>query len=231
MDVLDAQKPRPTHPPGLDAEVKVRSALALFGHEGALGAERDGQDALVLGSVESRGTQPLCLTERDRLPVERSLNARVLHVNRETEARHGIPVIDHANLPEVEARIAPTIALQNDVLSRGTTPSAEQVAVDHRVVVADLSIVAVHTGRDVGQPEVFIAGTRRPGSRQLKLTAVDEDAIGEHAQRDLVVSAEQARAAHAGAGRISGRADAIAEVATEVVARTGPGRLDVDTRQ
>src|SRR5262249_32309781 len=154
---------------------------------------------------ESGRTQALCLAERDRLPVKCSLDARVLHVNGKTEARDWIPVVDHAHLPEVEARVTPATTRQDDVLGDGATPSAEQVAVDDSVVVADLSIVAVHTGRDVGQPIVFIAGTHRPGRRQLNLTTVDEDAVRDDAQRNRVAAAEQARAAQAGATRVSRR--------------------------
>src|SRR5690349_15262849 len=85
------QKPRRTDPPGLDGEVKVRFAPALFGHETTLGTESNGQDALVLGCVAASRTQALRLAERDRLPLECGLNAGVLHINCETEACHGIP--------------------------------------------------------------------------------------------------------------------------------------------
>jgi hypothetical protein len=56
LAVKEIAKPRRTHPPGLDGEVEVRSALALFGYEAALGAEGDGQDALVLGEIAARRT-------------------------------------------------------------------------------------------------------------------------------------------------------------------------------
>src|SRR5262249_6109495 len=85
--------------------------------------------------------------------------------------------------------------------------------------------------REVGKPEVLPAAARRPGRCQLELTAVDEHAVGDHAERDRIAGAEQTGTAQVAAARIGGRADAVVEVATEVVARTGPGRLDVDTRQ
>src|SRR5206468_2640905 len=83
----------------------------------------------------------------------------------------------------------------------------------------------------VGQPEVLVTGTRRPGRRQLKLTAVDENAVRDHAQRDLVVGTEQTGASQVAATRVSGRTLAVVEETAEVIARTGPGRLDVDARQ
>src|SRR5262249_29628663 len=159
------------------------------------------------------------------------LDAGVEHVNREAEASYRIPVVDHANGPEVEARITPATADLNDVLVDATTAVAEQVAVDDRVVIPDLRVGPVQRGRHVGQPEVLVTGARRPSRRQFELAAVDEDAVGDHAQRNIVAGAEQAGARQVAAARIGSRANAIVEEATEVVARTSPGRLDVDTRQ
>src|SRR6185436_15409508 len=55
--------------------------------------------------------------------------------------------------------------------------------------------------------------------------------IRDHAERHRVAAAEQAGTRQVAAARICGRADAIAEEAAEVIARSGPRRLDVDTRQ
>src|SRR4029077_1852642 len=159
------------------------------------------------------------------------LNARVEHINRKTEASHRVPVGHGADGPEVEARVAADPAGHDDVLIDATTAVAEQAAVDDAVTIANLRVGPVHRGRDVGQPEVFIAGARRPDGGQVELTAVDEDAVADHAQRHVVAAAEQAGAAQVAATRIGGRALAVIEVATEVVAGTSPGRLDVDTRQ
>src|SRR5690349_9225889 len=111
-----------------------RGKVALFGRcERALSAERHGQDALVLGSVESGRPQALCLAERDLLSVKRRLDACVEHVNRETEARDWIPIGHSADGPVVEARIACSSGRPDDVLGHSTTAGAEQVAVDDRV--------------------------------------------------------------------------------------------------
>jgi len=63
--------------------------------------------------------------------------------------------------------------------------TAEQATADHVVVVPDLRVGPVHRGREVGQPEVLVAkAASRPSS--ARTAAVDEDAIGDHAKRDLV---------------------------------------------
>src|SRR5204863_3372064 len=104
-------------------------------------------------------------------------------------------------------------------------------AVDDGVVVPDFSVGPVHGGREVGQPEVLEARTGRPCRGQLELAAIDVDRVGYDADRNLVAAAEQAGAVQVAAARVSGRTNAVVEVATEVVARTGPGRLDVDAGQ
>src|SRR5262249_591336 len=119
----------------------------------------------------------------------------------------------------------------DDVLVYGTIAAAEQAAVDDRVIVSDLRIGSVDRGRDVGQPEVLIATARRPGGGQLELAAIDEDAVGDHAQRNRVSAGQQAGTAQIAAARIGRRADTVVEVAAEVVAGTSPGRLDVDAGQ
>src|SRR5215813_12896788 len=86
--------------------VNTRLVKSLLGDERPLSAERDSQDALIFGRVDSGRTQALCLAERDLLPVKRGLNARVHHINRETEACHRIPVGHRAYAPEVEAGVA-----------------------------------------------------------------------------------------------------------------------------
>src|SRR5215813_8052182 len=78
---------------------------------------------------------------------------------------------------------------------------------------------------------MLVARARRPGGGQLELTAVDEDSVREHAQRNQVVSPEQTWAGEIGAAGIRSRADTVVEEAAEVIAGTSPGRLDVDTRQ
>src|SRR6267142_6444328 len=207
---------------------QVKSSLARC--EGTLSAERHGQDALVLGGVGAGRTQAHGLAERDRLPLERGLDARVLHINREPEASHRIPVGDGTNGPVVEAGVAFDAGPDPDVLVRSarTGVTAEQATADHVVVVPDLRVGPVHRSREVGQPEVLPARARRPSRRQLELAAIDEDAIGDHAQRNRVATAEQAGAAQVAAACIGSRADAVVEVATEVIAGAGPGRLDVD---
>src|SRR5262245_4015407 len=162
--------------------VKRAKVKSLLGNERTLSAECYSQDALVLGGVDSGRTQALRLAERDLLPVERCFNARVDHINREAEASHWIPAGHRAHGPEVEAGVASAITLQNDVLSHSTAAGAEQVAVDDAVAIPDLRVGSVHRGRDVRHPEVLPAGARRPGRGQLELTAVDEDAVGDHAQ-------------------------------------------------
>src|SRR5262249_24126976 len=81
------------------------------------------------------------------------------------------------------------------------------------------------------QPEVLIAEARRPGCGQLQLTAIEVDRIGNEAERDRVVGAEQAWTVQVGAAGVSGRALAVVEEAAEMIARTGPWRLDVDARE
>src|SRR6185369_17635737 len=78
---------------------------------------------------------------------------------------------------------------------------------------------------------VLVARARRPGGRQLELTAVDEDAVGDHAERNRVAAAEQAGAVQVAAAGVSGCADAVVEVAPEVIAGASPRCLDVDARQ
>ena len=135
-----------------------------------------------------------------------------------------------ADGPVVEAWVAVRSA-KDDVLVRRTAAAAEQAVVDDRVVVAGLGVGPEHRGREVGQPEVLVAKARRPGGGQLKLTAIDEDRIGDHAERDLIAAAEQTRTGQVVAARVSGRTDAVVEVAAEVIAGAKPGRLDVDARQ
>src|SRR5215510_15654826 len=74
--------------------------------EGALSPERYGEDAVVLGEVGAGRTCALRLVERERLPFEPSLHAGVEHVDGKTEASHRVPVVDHADGPEIEAWIA-----------------------------------------------------------------------------------------------------------------------------
>src|SRR4051812_14943845 len=97
--------------------------------ESALSAEHGGEDTLVLGKVAASRTCALRLAERDRLPLERGLNAGVLHVNREPEASHRIPVGHSTNGPVVEARIACGTIRRDDVLA--ATAVAEQAAADN----------------------------------------------------------------------------------------------------
>src|SRR5262249_21839214 len=85
--------------------------------------------------------------------------------------------------------------------------------------------------REVGQPEVLVTRAHRPGGGQLELTAVEEDAIGDHAQRDLIIGTEQTGAGKVGAAGVRGRADAVVEEAADVIAWTKRRSLDVDTRQ
>src|SRR5262249_57341908 len=94
-----------------------------------------------------------------------------------------------------------------------------------------LSVGPVRRSREVGQPEVLPTRACRPGGGQLELTAVDEDAIGDHPERNRVAGAEQARAVQVAAASVSARADAVVEVTAAAVAGTSPGCLDVDTRQ
>src|SRR4029077_5119931 len=201
--------------------------------EGPYSTEAEGDDALLLGEIAARRTQALSLTERHRLPVECGFDAGIEHLNRQPEARHGVPVGVGAEEPEVEARVAFDAAPDPDVLvhSARTGVTAEQATVDYIVVVPDLRVGPVHRGRDIGQPEVLVTRARRPGSGQLELTAVDEDAIRDHAERDRVATTEQARAAQVAAAGVSGRADAVAVEAAEVIAWAKRGRLDVDARQ
>src|SRR5262249_44351163 len=153
-------------------------------------------------------------------PVERGSDACVVHLDRESEARHGVPIGVRADDPQVEARIAD--AGHGDVLA-----GAESSAVDDRVIVAGLAIPGVYLGRTVGHPEVLVARARRPGCGQLQLTTIDVDRIGDEAERDLVATAEDVRTGGLAAARICGSADAIVEVAAEVIAGPGPGRLDI----
>src|SRR5256885_6481630 len=80
----------------------LRCAQTSFARcEGTLSAEHGGEDALVLGSIVAGRTQALRLAERERLSVERRLDASVLHINREAEASHWIPVGHCTHGPEV----------------------------------------------------------------------------------------------------------------------------------
>src|SRR5262245_26385644 len=106
----------------------------LARREGSLRAEHHGEDAVVPGRVGARRTCARGLGERDQLPFERGLDARVGRLDREPEARHGEPVVDHAYHPEVEAWIAGNTAGNGDVLRDATAASTEQAAVDDRVV-------------------------------------------------------------------------------------------------
>src|SRR5262245_43020849 len=130
--------------------VKRAAVFALLARgEAPLSAERDGQDALILGKIEAGWTQALRLAKRDRLPVKRSLDARVDHINREAEASHRIPAGHRANGPVVVARIAGDTRRRDDVLPRRPVKTAEQAAVDDSVIVADLRVGPVHRGREV----------------------------------------------------------------------------------
>src|SRR5262249_29784633 len=168
----------------------LNSRASVAGREGALGAESDGEDALVLGRVGASWTRTLRLGERDRLPVEVGLDAGVENVNRETEATHRVPVVDHAHGPEIEARIAGAGGV--DRLEGGTV--AEWPAGDDHIAIPDLSVGPVHRSRDVEQPEVLVAAARRPGGGQIELTAIEIDPIRDEAERDRVAAAEQAGA-------------------------------------
>src|SRR5262245_11937774 len=224
------KKPRRRSPPGLDDETSVRGTL-LASREGPLRAEHHGEDAIVLGGVDASRTRTLRFGERDQLTVERRLDARIEHVNRKTEASNRVPVVDHAYGPEVEARIAGNSRRNLDALGGTAIARTEQAAGDDRVAIPDLSVGPVPCGRHVRQPEVLPARARRPGSRQLKLTPIDVDPIRDHAERNLVVAAEQAGAAQVAAAGLGGRADTVVEVTAEGIAGAKPGRFDVDARE
>ena len=117
---------------------------------------------------------------------------------------------------------------KNEVLRSAAIEAAEYAAVDDRVVVADLAVGPIHRSRDIRHPEVLVAKARRPGSGELKLTAIDVDRIRDHAKCHGVAAAEQAGARQVEAAGVSGRALAVVEVAAEVITGTRPGRLDVD---
>src|SRR5262249_20671139 len=137
-----------------------RSALFAAGGEGPYRAERDGDDAVVLGRVDPGRTCALRLGERDRLTVEIGHAARVGHLSRGPEACHWVPIGVRAHDPQVEARMAGTGGI--DLLAGGAAAAAEYSAGDNRVVVTGLAVGAVHRGREVGQPEVLVACARRP---------------------------------------------------------------------
>src|SRR5262245_49305696 len=196
---------------------RLRVVWLFGGRKRALSAEGNRQDTIVLGRVEAGWTCALRLSEGDRLPVEPGLDAGVEHVNRETEARHRIPVVDHAHGPEVEARIAGGGRRNGNGLAR-----AERSAVDDRIAIPDLSVGSVHCSREVGQPVVLVARARRPGGGQIELTAVDVDRVREEAERNRVAATEQAGAGEVAAARVSGRALAVVEEAAEVIAGATP---------
>src|SRR5262245_25117082 len=212
--------------------VKRANEIALLAAgKKAHGAETDRYDAVVLSRVGPGWTRALCLVERDRLAFECGFDVRIEHLDRETETWHRVPIGVRADGPVVEARVASTG--NNDGLEGGAAV-AERSAVDDRVVVADLAVGAEHRGRDIGQPEVLVAEARRPGCGQLQLrqrTSIGVDRIRDETERDRVATTEQARAVQLTATGIGRRADAVVEEAAEVIAGTGPGRLDVDARE
>src|SRR5438093_188040 len=175
--------------PELARMVKRAKEIALLAAgEQAHGAEPGGDDALIPGRIGAGWACALRLVERDRLPFECGFDARVEHLDRETEAWHGVPIGVRADGPEVEARIASTG--NNDGLDDTDAAAAERSAVDDRVVVADLAVGAEHRAREIGQPEVLVAKARRPGRGQLQLTAVDVDRIRNEAECDHVAGAK-----------------------------------------
>src|SRR5262249_46149268 len=211
--------------------VSLQSGESVAGGEGALGTERDGEDAIVLGEVGSGRTCALRLAEGDRLSVKRGLDLCPLHVDCEPETGDRVPVLDHPHNPEVEAGVASDTVANENVLRSTAAATTEQSAVDDRVAIPDLSVGPVHRGREIGQPEVLVAAARRPRGGQIELTAIEVDRIREHAKRHGVAGTEQAGAGQVVAARVSARALAVVEEAAEVIARTGPGRLDVDARE
>src|SRR5262245_19790987 len=86
--------------------VKGAKEIALVaGGKGPLSAEHHRQDAIVLGRVDAGRASTLRFGKRDLLTVERTLDARIEHINREAEARDRIPVGMRAYLPEIKPRI------------------------------------------------------------------------------------------------------------------------------
>src|SRR5262245_22350774 len=131
--------------PELARMVRRAKELALFAcPKSADRAEPGRQDAVVSSGVSSGRARALCLGERDRLAFERGFNARIEHLNRETESRHGIPIRVCADGPVVEARIAD--AGDSDGLGSGAV-AAEPAAVDDRIAISDLGVGAEHRGR------------------------------------------------------------------------------------
>ena len=74
----------------------------------------------------------------------------------------------------------------------------------------------------------LVTSACRPSCGQLQLTAVDVDCIRDEAERERVVGAENASAGVGVTGGVGGHADAVVEVAAEVIAGTEPRRLDID---
>src|SRR5215510_6528458 len=140
------QKPRRRDPPGLDAET-LWDVVLFAGRKSALGAEHDGEDAVVLGEVGSGRTCALRLGEGDSLSVKRGLDPRPLHVDCESETSDRVPVLDHPRDPEVEAWVASGTEADDNALRNSAGAVTEHSAVDDRVAKPDLSVGPVHRGR------------------------------------------------------------------------------------
>src|SRR5262249_36546161 len=111
------------------AALKVLRGPSVAGGEVALSAEHGRDDALVLGHVGAGRTQALRLPKGDRLPVERGVDVRVEHLDRETEAGHRVPVGVRADGPEVEARVASRRGGDCEVLRTAAVRTAEPALV------------------------------------------------------------------------------------------------------
>src|SRR5262245_43478067 len=120
--------------------VKRLFRVSVGGREGPLRAEHHGEDAIVLGRVDTSRTGALRFGERDQLTVECRLDARIENVNRKTEASNRVPVVDHAYGPEVEARIAGNSRRNHNALRHTAIAGTEQAAGDDRVAIPDLSV-------------------------------------------------------------------------------------------
>src|SRR5262245_45594700 len=129
--------------------------------EAPLCAEHGRNDALVLGGVNAGWARTLGLAERDGLSIKRRFDSRVLHFNRKSEPSHRVPVRVLADHPVRKTGIAGRTPSNADVLVRGAVGTAEPAVVDHGVVVADFRPSPVERGREVWQPEMLPAGTKR----------------------------------------------------------------------
>src|SRR5262245_26623611 len=90
----------------VEFKVTFRASRSVARCKGALRTKYHGQDALILGCIQSGRTRALRFGERDRLSVKRAFDAHVLHVNCKTEISHRVPIGVCADGPEVEARVA-----------------------------------------------------------------------------------------------------------------------------